>query len=217
MINTIYLDSIRSFEGYTARAKWDYAQHTNGYGTKAAFPGEVIDRSEAEQRFRREIADAAAKVDAFASNLDDGTRAALTSLTFNAGTKWMQSGLGAAIEKRDFESAQRIFLQYTKAGGADLAGLVSRRLEEATWFGEAGARAPGKDFHAVALAEVVSGNESEPAARVSVNPGNESDPHRTTVEFFEQIKRDQLRLLVLTSEDEAARDRERSENSSVPI
>ena len=40
---------------------------------------------------------------------DEGTKAALTSLTFNAGDKWARSGLGAALRQGDIEARARAF------------------------------------------------------------------------------------------------------------
>jgi lysozyme len=155
-MHTTFLEQIRSFEGYQPKAQWDYAQFTNGFGTKARHAGEVIDKAEAERRFKSEISEAEALVDKFAPGLDGGTRAALTSLTFNAGTKWMQSGLGEAVRSGDFETARTRFLEYTKAGGEALPGLVSRRLQEATWFdaGEAAAANAAQSSAASAKAQV---------------------------------------------------------------
>ncbi|WP_157088717.1 glycoside hydrolase family protein, partial [Bradyrhizobium jicamae] len=70
-----------------------------------------------EQRFQDEIGKAAASVDAFNPNLPPGVRAALTSLTYNAGPGWQQSGLGQAVKAGDWDKAQSIFLQYNHAGG----------------------------------------------------------------------------------------------------
>ena len=134
-MHTTYLSAIQSFEGYTPRAEWDYAQHTNGYGTRAKYAGEVIDRVEAERRFQAEISEAEGLVDKFAPGLDSGTRAALSSLTYNAGTKWMNSRLGEYIRNGDLENARIEILDYTKAGGETLPGLVARRKEEASWIG----------------------------------------------------------------------------------
>lgn len=127
MIDVKYLDAIKGFEGFTPRAKWDYAQSSNGYGTKALYEGEVIDRAEAERRFKAEIKAAYDIVERFAPSLDDGSKAALTSLTYNAGTAWTKSGLGNAIRSGDIETAKTIFQQYNRAGGEVLAGLQSRR------------------------------------------------------------------------------------------
>jgi lysozyme len=134
-MNNFYLDAIRKFEGFAQRAEWDYAQHTNGYGTRALFAGEVIDRAEAERRFQAEIGEARAIVERNAPHADEGTKAALTSLTFNAGDKWTRSGLGEALRQGDTETARELFLQYNKAGGQTLPGLAARRIAEAEWFG----------------------------------------------------------------------------------
>ncbi|HEX2841794.1 lysozyme [Hyphomicrobium sp.] len=134
-MHSFYLDAIRNFEGFTPKAQWDYAQHTNGYGTKARFAGEVVDRVEAERRFQSEISAARSIVEKAAPELDDGTKAALTSLTYNAGSAWVKSGLGDAARSGDLESVREIFQKYNKAGGEVLPGLVSRRSQEALWIG----------------------------------------------------------------------------------
>lgn len=136
-----YLDEIRRFEGYTSVAKPDYTQYSNGYGTKARFAGEIIDRAEAERRFQAEISDAKASVERFAPDADEGTKAALTSLTYNAGAKWMNAGLGEAVRCGDMSKARELFLQYTHAGGQSLPGLVNRRNVEVCWFGAGGSDA----------------------------------------------------------------------------
>ena len=128
-------DFMKRHEGFAPRAQWDYAQHTNGYGTRARYPGEEISREEAERRFQAEKAQARATVERFAPQLDEGSKAALTDLTFNAGDKWTRSGLGEAVRTGDMARAKSLFLQYTKAGGRDLPGLVKRRQEGAQLFG----------------------------------------------------------------------------------
>ena len=135
MIDAVYLDEIKRFEGFSEVAKWDYAQYTNGYGTRAAHPGEKISREEADRRFRVEIEDAARLVEKHAAHWDAGTKAALTSLTFNAGTAWIKSGLGDAVRAGDAVEVRQRFLQYTRAGGEVLNGLVSRRMSEVAWIG----------------------------------------------------------------------------------
>jgi lysozyme len=140
-MNQFYLDKIRKFEGFTARATWDYQQDTNGYGTKAQYPGEVIDKAEADRRFHAEVEKARAAVARFAPQLDEGSAAALTSLTFNAGQKWMKSGLGQSIKSGDLDTAKAIFKTYVNAGGQALPGLQARRNSEAEWFGNRGSQA----------------------------------------------------------------------------
>lgn len=136
-----YLDAIKGFEGYQPKASWDYKQYTNGYGTKATHSGEVIDRDTAEQRFQSEIGKAAGSVDAAFPQLPTGARAALTSLTYNAGPGWINSGLGNAVRQGDWGNASNLFQQYTNAGGQPSPGLANRRAQEATWL--TGAQQPG--------------------------------------------------------------------------
>jgi lysozyme len=166
-MNSFYLDAIRKFEGFAQKAEWDYAQHTNGYGTRALYPNEVIDRAEAERRFQSEISEARAIVERNAPTADEGTKAALTSLTFNAGDKWTRSGLGAALRQGDIEAARELFLQYNKAGGQILPGLAARRATEADWIGNPqGAAASGSP---VAIGAVATEMRSA-TADISENP-----------------------------------------------
>lgn len=133
-----YIDEIKKSEGFTPRASWDYKQHSIGYGTRAKSPGETIDQTEADRRLNDELGKAAAIVDKFAPGLDEGTRAALVSLTFNAGDDWTRQGLGKAIKEGDLARARSLFTEYKTAGGEVLPGLVARRQREASWFGRGG-------------------------------------------------------------------------------
>lgn len=134
-----YLDAIKKSEGYAPDASWDYKQYSSGYGTKAQPGDENIpaDQRQAvyEQRFQQEIAKAAAHVDSINPNLPAGARAALVSLTYNAGPGWIQSGLGDLVRSGDLQGAQQRFLQYNRAGGEVNPGLVKRRTAESAWFG----------------------------------------------------------------------------------
>lgn len=133
-----YIDEIKGFEGYSPAAAWDYKQSSSGYGTKAQPGDENLppDQLKAvhEQRFSEEIGKAAAAVDSLNPNLPPGARAALISLTYNAGPGWMQSGLGGLVKSGDLQGAQQRILEYNKAGGKVLPGLVDRRAKEASWF-----------------------------------------------------------------------------------
>lgn len=144
-----FVSAIKRSEGFEPRAKWDYHQYTNGYGTRARYPGEVIDEPTARRRFDAEIGAAANIVDRVNPNLDPGTRAALTSLTFNAGDSWVNGRLGEQIRNGDIAGARKTFQQYNKAGGSQLSGLVERRAEEASWFGKENI-APSRDLMAFA-------------------------------------------------------------------
>ncbi len=130
-----YVEAIKGFEGFAPQSKWDYKQNSVGYGTRGA-PGETITPEIADARLREELAKAAALVDKHAPDAPQGVKAALTSLTFNAGDRWATSGLGDAIRKGDYERAKQQFSRYTKAGGTELPGLVARRQQELAWFDE---------------------------------------------------------------------------------
>ena len=169
-----YLAAIKQFEGFTRAAKWDYAQYSNGYGTVARHPGEVITEAEADRRFRSEIASAYSLVERFAPNADAGTKAALTSLTYNAGTAWMKDGLGDAIRRADYDTARQIFLQYNKAGGDELAGLVARRQTEAAWFGGGGPVSAGGSPSEIA-AGARAATAAQPDTIIAVGEGAARD------------------------------------------
>ncbi|WP_045837571.1 lysozyme [Hyphomicrobium sp. 99] len=212
MVDASYLNAIKQFEGYAAKARWDYAQNTNGYGTRARFAGEVIDEAEAERRFSDEIKKAADFVDKFAPGLDDGSKAALTSLTYNAGTAWTQSGLGKAIASGDLDAARSLFLQYNKAGGNVLDGLVQRRLQEVAWFGQGVPTTQVASASLAAMAAAASGasaasesalSDATPASSVpvSVRPrivSTASTADMSVVAPFVSLTSDQVLLSLLS-------------------
>jgi lysozyme len=170
-IHQSYLSAIKTFEGFTSQAKWDYAQHSNGFGTKALYPGEKIDTAEAERRFAAEITIARDIVEKHAPGWDEGTKAALTSLTFNAGTKWISSGLGDAVRSGDIEGVRERFVQYSKAQGEVLPGLLKRRLAEVDWIGSGAAGATATATPVSAGATVTGSLPSpEPSPPQSLQP-----------------------------------------------
>ena len=126
----------------------------------------MIDRAEAERRFQSEIASARAVVERHAANADEGTKAALTSLTFNAGEKWTRDGLGDAVRRGDMDAVRSLFVEYNKAGGKLLAGLAARRAAEAEWIGSppanAGQAAEPPVAAASELAALLDRTTSEP-------------------------------------------------------
>jgi GH24 family phage-related lysozyme (muramidase) len=136
-----FVAQVKRSEGFSPAAKWDVKQFSSGYGTRANFEGETISKEEADRRFSVEFAKAARVVDSVNGTLDPGTKAALTSLSYNAGSDWVRSGLGDAVRAGDLDKAKSLFLQYNKAGGETNEGLANRRYREAQWFGSAEAPA----------------------------------------------------------------------------
>jgi lysozyme len=189
-----YIDAIKGFEGFTPKAQWDYSQHSNGYGTRALYPGEVIDQQEATDRLHRELGSAASQVDARYPDLPAGQRAALTSLTYNAGPGWMRSGLGAAVGAGDWDTAGRLFLGYNKAGGQVLPGLANRRAAEATWLSGAvpGLGAAPSPSSAVALVQAQSAPYFAGTAQAPASAEAQSDAAADMTKFGEGLLAPQL-------------------------
>ncbi|MGE0382324.1 MAG: lysozyme [Hyphomicrobium sp.] len=209
-MQTSYLDAIKRFEGFSAQAKWDYAQNSNGYGTKARFAGEMITAEEAERRFQAEIAKSEALVDKFAPNVAEGLRAALTSLTFNAGTTWMNAGLGDAVRAGDLGEVRRIFVQYDKAGDQSLPGLTARRLAEVAWIGAERSTPPptvfrGEPSFAISAdvgSEVLSQDVPRATSFMDALPSATVPNTTDTDALYAQIKKEQMRLLALRRQDD---------------
>ena len=128
------VDYVKGVEGFTPKAQWDFKQWTNGYGTKAHYPHEVISRAVAEQRLDVELQAAQAAVDHFKPGLPAGIRSALTDLTYNAGSGWQHAGLGDAVREEDWDAVKVHLLEYDRAGGKVNAGLEARRKTEVSWI-----------------------------------------------------------------------------------
>jgi lysozyme len=127
-----YEDAIKTSEG-PQDAGWDYNQFSGPYGVRRE-PDEVLSDDQALDRFHGDLGKANGVVKSLGVPMTKGQEAALTSLTYNAGTKWLNSGLGQAVRNGDWQNARNLFLQYNKAGGETNPGLVRRRAQEATWF-----------------------------------------------------------------------------------
>lgn len=133
---------VKAFEGYADKAYADGHQTSIGYGTKTQ-PGDAALPSEQrkqvlEQRFESELGRAANIVDQFAPGLPKGTRDALISLTYNAGSKWTSSGLGQKVRAGDLEGAKSNFAAYvgnSANGNSNDPGLTKRRQSELSWWG----------------------------------------------------------------------------------
>jgi GH24 family phage-related lysozyme (muramidase) len=132
-------ERVKKLEGYAEKPYADFKQTSSGYGTKAQPGDENIPpeqrRAVYEQRLNTELGRAATIVDTFSPGLPKGTRDALISLTYNAGSSWTSSGLGNKIRSGDFEGAKQNFAQYNQAGGTVNSGLVDRRAQELSWWG----------------------------------------------------------------------------------
>lgn len=125
---------IRHFEagGRPYAPKWDYKLNTWGYGTPYT-PGSSpkygsagYDQA-AETAMQSHAQNAYSIVNKNFPGIPENVKLALTDLTYNAGTSWINAGLGQALGKGDMKTARQRFGQYVNAGGEPLAGLKSRR------------------------------------------------------------------------------------------
>jgi GH24 family phage-related lysozyme (muramidase) len=188
-VPTNVAEAIKQFEGFTPVAKQDFKQYSNGYGTQAASPTETIDQPTAEKRLNEAVAKAQAVVDRVNPNLPPGARAALTSLTYNTGADWVDSGLGEAVKAGDLAGARARFLQYNKAGGEVQPGLVARRQTEAGWFEVGAAGQPigvpysGEIAKRVQSTFVEQARKAWPQFETLINSGKQLDP-----EDFQSIR-----------------------------
>lgn len=125
---------VKHEESFTPRAVWDYQQWTNGYGTRAHAPHELITEAEAERRLLIELEAAQAAVIHFQPTMPAGVLNALTDLTFNAGAAWMHAGLGDVVKAQKWTEIKGHLVEYDRAGGQVLQDLVERREAEAKWL-----------------------------------------------------------------------------------
>jgi len=165
-IDSPHVLAVKGFEGYSPRATWDYKQYSGGYGTRAT-PGQQFTPQSADSALQDEWYKAKTAVDRFAPGLPQGPRDALTSLTFNAGTNWMNDRLGKAVRAGDMQTAAQLLQQYNHAGGRPLPGLTQRRQEEGRWM-------LGQPPSPQALA---AGRQAE--ARAAGQPQGQGAPDRT--------------------------------------
>lgn len=135
------IELIKKWEGLRLRAYLCPAGvWTIGFGhTRTAKPGMVITPAEAERLL---LADLRAFEKALTSlvrvRLNQNQFDALVSLIYNIGpTNFARSTLLKMLNAGDYRGAAAQFGRWTRAGGKVLAGLVSRRAEEAALFGQA--------------------------------------------------------------------------------
>ena len=153
------IELIKKFEGFSAKAVWDYAQYSIGYGCsleKAAsvYPEikttRTITKAQAEEVLKVELQNVEKYLNRYLTNngitVNQNQFDALVSFTYNVGSGWttgknadgtpyqisaMMKAKPSTWTKAKVEAA---FGSWVKAGGKVLAGLVTRRAEEAKLF-----------------------------------------------------------------------------------
>jgi GH24 family phage-related lysozyme (muramidase) len=135
-VDQAFIDFVKEQEGFVPKAKWDYKQYTNGYGTKALSADEVIDKPTAETRLRTELAASVAAMKKFIPNAPIGVQQGMVDAIFNLGTEWEHNTLGTLLQQGKYEEAKSHLMQYVHAGNPPvvLDALVKRRTAEANMF-----------------------------------------------------------------------------------
>jgi GH24 family phage-related lysozyme (muramidase) len=136
------INYIRSTEQFTAKAFWDKKQYTNGYGTKALSPEEVVTKSDAETRLQQHLHGAVSNVISYGKNKkynwSQGQIDALTSFAYNGGIGMLDQLTQGG--KRTNEQIAQSMMLYNKATDSKtgktetLPGLTRRRAEELAMF-----------------------------------------------------------------------------------
>jgi len=121
---------IKNFEGFHPTPYWDYEQYSWGYGTRAPGPSGTIDKAAAEQELVAYL-DRNCLPLINPMGLPSNQGSALASLCYNIGPgQFQQSEVFLHASQGDHNSAASAFMNWTKAGGSVLPGLVTRRQRE---------------------------------------------------------------------------------------
>jgi GH24 family phage-related lysozyme (muramidase) len=127
-------DFVKHFEGYNPKAFGDYKQTSIGYGTRARKGETTISKEEAERRLAEELGGARSHVvnaaQKFGYDFTPNELDALTSFAYNVGNINQLTDNG----KRSKQEIANKILEYNKAGGKTLKGLVKRRQAEHNLF-----------------------------------------------------------------------------------
>lgn len=127
---------IKRTEGFTAKATWDNKQYTNGYGTEAKSPDEVITETEADRRLRESLQKTQDYVSSYLTKkgytFNRNQLDALTSFTYNLGP----GGLAQLTSNgsRTFDEIRQKMIEYNRSAGQISSGLKRRREEELAMF-----------------------------------------------------------------------------------
>jgi len=132
------IEFLKQAEGFQARAYKDSDHYSIGYGTRASYKDEVIDRDEAERRLREEVENIARVVNSSVHvPLKQHQFDALVSFAYNVGVKaLLSSTLLKLLNKGLYDEAANEFKRWVHSGGHVVEGLVNRRRKELRMFKE---------------------------------------------------------------------------------
>jgi GH24 family phage-related lysozyme (muramidase) len=130
-LTELMLFSLKHFEGFIEKTKWDFKQYTNGWGTKGK-KDEIITIEEADKRFEENLDKYFCKIAEEYPHLKEGQLVATVMLSYNVGPN--------AIIKSNItdnlldKGVKPPFEKWNKAGGNVLSHLIQRRtFESQVW------------------------------------------------------------------------------------
>ena len=141
------LAMIKKLEGYRQYKYWDYNHYSIGYGSTCGasdYP-DGISEAEASELLLKSLAKHEAYLDSFLSRyritVSQKQYDALVSFTYNLGDPWsrydsfkLKDLLIDGAEKYRPEAVKDAFLEFKKAGGVVVNGLITRRNMESALF-----------------------------------------------------------------------------------
>lgn len=178
----IYL--IKKYEGCVLTAyKCPAGVYTIGYGhTEGVYPGQKITREEAESFLKKDLKRFEDHVNAYNKkyNFNQNQFDALVSFAYNIGSidQLTQNGTRSKYQIAD------MMLEYIKAGGTILPGLINRRREERQLFITNAPEAP-----AVNVPELKEGQKVKTVVDMIINGkfGNGNDRKNALYEAFQKL------------------------------
>ena len=126
IISKALITFIIALEGFSPVAYWDNSQWTNGYGTKAAYAKERVDKKEAEKRLVADLQKRISYIKKLAPNLNNNEYSALASFCYNVGLSACTKSVKLVHEGKK-PAASWVMRKYTNNGNK---GLVERRKSE---------------------------------------------------------------------------------------
>lgn len=178
------IDLIKKYEGCVLTAyKCPAGVYTIGYGhTEGVYPGQKITREEAESFLKKDLKRFEDHVNAYNKkyNFNQNQFDALVSFAYNIGSidQLTQNGTRSKYQIAD------MMLEYIKAGGTILPGLINRRREERQLFITTAPEAP-----AVNAPELKEGMKVKTVIDMIINGkfGNGNDRKNALYEAFQKL------------------------------
>lgn len=137
------VEFIKSCEGFSKYAYWDYSHYTIGYGTQCGkndYPNGITE-AEAETLLRKHLRSTESAVNDFVNrnsmNPTQNQFDCMMSMTYALGTEWMRSSY--SLPKLLINGCTELELlntlgSWVTAGGETLPGLIYRRMRETNMY-----------------------------------------------------------------------------------